>query len=104
MNNLEHQTGSRAINLLVRHLTLTGVNRQNQNAIINAIDNVFDVDSVQYDENAATLHLAYDVSLCELDGLEEMLIQHDVGISHEWLTCLEKGHYPFIDENIREHT
>jgi hypothetical protein len=104
MNKLEHQTGSCAINLLVRHLMLTGVNWQNLNAIINAIDNVFEVDSVQYDEKTATLHLTYDVSFCELDGLEEMLIQHDVGISHEWLTPLEKAHYPFMDENIREHT
>lgn len=104
MSDLEHRVGVKEVNLVVRHLKLEGVNETNRDAIVEAIDHTFGIDSVQYDDKTATLHLAYDATHCQLDGLEEMLIQLDADISHDWWTHFKEGYYQFVDENVRENS
>ena len=103
MSDLKHRVGVKEVNLVVRHLKLEGVNETNRDAIIEAIDHTFGIDSVQYDDKTATLHLAYDATNCELDGLEEMFIQFDIDISHDWWTRFKEGYYQFVDENVRNN-
>jgi len=103
MSDLDHRVGVREANLVVRHLKLEGVNETNRDAIVEAIDNTFGIDSVHYDDKTATLHLAYDATHCQLDGLEEMLIQHDADVSHDWWTHFKEGYYQFVDENVRNN-
>ena len=103
MSDLEHRVGVKEVNLVVRHLKLEGINSGNKDAIVEAIDHTFGIDSVQYDEKTATLHLAYDATHCSLDGLEEMLSQHNAEISHDWWTQFKEGYYQFVDENVRDN-
>tara|TARA_R110001606_G_scaffold128557_2_gene263122 strand:- start:3311 stop:3679 length:369 start_codon:yes stop_codon:yes gene_type:complete len=103
MSDLEHRVGVNEVNLVVRNLKLVGVNETNRDAIVEAIDHTYGIDSVQYDDKTATLHLAYDATHCQLDGLEEMLLQHGADISHDWWTHFKEGNYQFVDENVREN-
>ncbi|MFT6914228.1 MAG: hypothetical protein ACJAWL_000516 [Motiliproteus sp.] len=103
MSDLEHRAGVREASLVVRHLKLEGVNETNRDAIIEAIDHTFGIDSVQFDDKTATLHLAYDATHCKLDGLEEILLLEGAEVSHDWWTHFKEGYYQFVDENIRDN-
>lgn len=103
MSDLDHRVGVKEVNLVVRHLKVEGMDDGNKDAIVDAIDHTFGIDSVQYDQLTATLHLAYDATHCNLDGLEEMLLQHDAEISHDWWTRFKEGYYQFVDENVRDN-
>jgi len=54
MSDLVHRVGVKEVNSVVRDLKLEGVNETNRDAIVEAIDHTFGIDSVQYDDKTAT--------------------------------------------------
>lgn len=103
MSHSEHRVGVKEANLVVRHLKLEGVTADNQQQILDEIDVSYGVQSVSFDESAQTLHVAYDATHCELDGIEEILRHCGADIAHDWWTQLKEAHYQFVDDNVREN-
>jgi hypothetical protein len=95
---------SRAAKLYVlnRHLKLSNIDDAKISAIIKDIDAVFGVDAVSFEHQTQTLHIGYDATHCELDGLENIVKINGAEISHDWWTKFREGYYQFVDENIRE--
>jgi hypothetical protein len=103
MSNKHHRVGVNELNLVIRHLRLTGVTSDNIDLIIRDIDSTMGVDAVSFEESSNTLHVGYDATHCELDGIENVVRMHRADISDDWWTHFKEGYYQFVDENIREN-
>jgi hypothetical protein len=49
------------------------------------------------------LHIGYDATHCNLDGIETIIRAHGADISDDFWTKIKEGYYQFVDENIREN-
>jgi hypothetical protein len=103
MSDLDHRVGVSEANLVLRHLKLTNVDDAKINAIIRDIDATFGVDAVSFEDKKQTLHIGYDATHCDLDGIENIVKMNGGDISHDWWTNFKEGYYQFVDENIRDN-
>lgn len=103
MSDLDHRVGVTEANLVIRHLKLSGVNEDNVASMVQEIDVTFGIDAVSFENHTHTLHVGYDPTHCELDGIEGIIEAHGAGISKDWWTNLKEGYYQFVDENIRDN-
>lgn len=103
MSDLDHRVGVSEANLVVRHLKLVGISESNLETIISEIDGTFGIDAVSFEEAKKTLHIGYDATHCNLDGIETIIRQHGADISDDFWTKLKEGYYQFVDENIRDN-
>jgi hypothetical protein len=103
MSDLDHRVGVTEANLVVRHLKLFGVNEDNVGPIVREIDASFGIDAVSFEDNTRTLHIGYDATHCELDGIEGIIKGHGADISKDWWTNLKEGYYQFVDQNVRDN-
>jgi hypothetical protein len=103
MSNLEHRVGVSEANLVLRHLKLTNTDDAKIVDIISDIDATFGVDAVSFESKKQTLHVGYDATHCELDGIENIIKTHGADISHDWWSNFKEGYYQFVDENIRDN-
>lgn len=103
MSDFEHRVGVSEANLVLRHLKLTNVDDDKISAIIRDIDTTFGVDAVSFENKKQILHIGYDATHCELDGIENIVKINGGDISHDWWTNFKEGYYQFVDENIREN-
>ena len=103
MSDLDHRVGVSEANLVVRHLKLTGITDGNLLAIVAEIDGTFGIDAVSFEEAKNTLHIGYDATHCNLDGIETIIRAHGADMSDDFWTKMKEGYYQFVDENIREN-
>jgi hypothetical protein len=103
MTDLDHRVGVREINLVVRNLRLSNVTHDNINALIEEIDQLFGLDEVSFNKSKEMIHLAYDAANLNLDGIEEVIKKHGVGIHDDWWTHTKEGYYKFCDENVKDN-
>ena len=76
---------------VVHHLKLYRAKGDDvQKAIIDIV-NRFPFDLVSYDEQHSVLNLAYDASRHSEQGLEVILEEHQLHISHDWWTHTPDG-------------
>lgn len=103
MSNFDHRVGVNEVNLVVRHLKLVGITTHNLKPIIDEIDNTYGIDAVSFEEEKQTLHVGYDATHCELDGIESVIRKHGADISDDFWTKFKEGYYQFVDENVRDN-
>ena len=103
MSDFDHRVGVSEMNLVLRHLKLTNIDDDKINAIIFDIDASFGVDAVSFERAKQTLHVGYDATHCNLDGIENIIKINGADISHDWWTNFKEGYYQFVDENVREN-
>lgn len=103
MSDLEHRVGVKEANLVVRHLKLQGVTKDNLPLMLTEIDRLFGIDAVSYDDTTETIHLAYDATHCQLEGIEALMQQRGIDISHDWWTRFKEGYYRYVDTNVCEN-
>jgi len=103
MNKLKHRVGVTEENLVLRHLKLCNTDEAKISAIVRDIDATFGVDAVSFEQAKQTLHIGYDATHCELDGIENIIKINGADISHDWWTNFKEGYYQFVDENIRDN-
>jgi hypothetical protein len=103
MSNFDHKVGVNENNLVIRTLKLTGMNKSNTTTIITEINDTFGVDAVSYDESEVMLHLAYDATNVNLDGIEDILHKHSVDVSDNWWNHIKEDYYKFVDQNVKDN-
>lgn len=103
MNDKQHRAGVTEANLVVRHLKLEEKESLSIENLVSEIDEIMGLDSVSYDADTNTLHVAYDASKVCLDCIEEVLDKHKVSISHDWWTHFKEGYYRFVDDNVKDN-
>ncbi len=103
MSDLDHRVGVTEANLVVRHLKLVGISKGDLETIITEIDGTFGIDAVSFEEAQNTLHIGYDATHCNLDGIETIIRKHGADISDDFWTKMKEGYYKFVDENVREN-
>jgi hypothetical protein len=103
MSDLNHRVGVQEANLVVRHIKLENVNEKNIKTILAAIDQQFGIDNVNYDEHTSTLSVAYDVTHCSIDGIEEIIHRNNADIAHNWWSRFKESYYKFTEQNIKDN-
>lgn len=98
-----HRLGVSEVNLVVRHLKLEPLKQTKLQEAIAEIDKIYGLDAISFDEKSHVLNLAYDASRICLDGIEEVLKQHDVEVGHDWWTHFKEGYYKFVDQNVKDN-
>lgn len=103
MNDLAHRFGVKEENLVVRHLKLEGITQANKDEILDRIDHVIGIDSVSFDEESATLILAYDATHCDLALFQQLIQEQGADLSHTMWTRVKEGYYKYVDQNVKDN-
>ncbi|MCG9720942.1 cation transporter [Shewanella sp. Isolate7] len=103
MSDLDHRVGVREQNLVIRNLKLSNVTQDNCDALIAEIDDLFGIDEVSYNIRTGEIHLAYDATHIDLDGVEKVLKQHGADLHNDWWTHTKESYYKFVDQNIKDN-
>ena len=103
MSDLDHRVGVRENSLVVRNLKLSNVTSENIDALIEEIDQMFGLDEVSFNRKEEAIHLAYDAVNLDLDGIEEVIKKHGVGIHDDWWTHTKESYYKFCDQNVKDN-
>jgi|TARA_R110000751_G_scaffold58538_10_gene123446 hypothetical protein len=103
MSDLDHRVGVREINLVVRNLRLTKVTEENIDGLIAAIDQMFGLDEVSFNRKEQSIHLAYDATNLDLDGIENVIRNHGADIHNDWWTRTKDSYYKFCDQNVKDN-
>ena len=101
MSDFDHRVGVREMNLVVRNLKLRNITEENCDNLVKEIDEIFGIDEVSYNISAGEIHLAYDASNINLDGIEEVIRKHGADIHDDWWTHTKEGYYKFVDQNVK---
>jgi translation elongation factor EF-1beta len=97
MSDLDHRVGVTEANLVLRHLKLSNTNEAKICVIVRDIDATFGIDAVSFEQATQTLHIGYDATQCELEGIENIEKINGADISHDWWTNFKEGYYQFVD-------
>ena len=97
MSDLDHRVGVREANLVVRNLRLSNVYEANCEPLIEEIDKLFGIDEVSYNIKEGAIHLAYDATHIDLDGIEAIIRKHGADLHNDWWTHTKEGYYQFVD-------
>ena len=100
MSDLDHRVGVREANLVVR---LSNVYEANCEPLIEEIDKLFGIDEVSYNIKEGAIHLAYDATHIDLDGIEAIIRKHGADLHNDWWTHTKEGYYQFVDQNIKDN-
>lgn len=103
MSIKKHRLGVSEVNLVVHHLKLEPVDQARLQAAISEVDHLYGLDDISFDEKTHVLNLAYDASRICLDGIEELLKNHGVSVSHDWWSHFKEVYYKFVDENVKDN-
>lgn len=103
MSKKEHRLGVSEANLVVRHLKLESEGKQDMAMAIEKIDQLYGLNDISFDEKTHVLNLAYDASRLSIDGVENILKEHKVEISHDWWTQFKEGYYRYVDQNVKDN-
>lgn len=103
MSKNEHRFGVSEANLVVRRLKLEDPDRTRIDPAIDEINQIRGVDNIIFDPHSTVLNISYDASRICLDCIEEVLTKHDVVVSRDWWTRFKKGHYRFVDQNVKDN-
>ncbi|MBL4816606.1 MAG: cation transporter [Shewanella sp.] len=103
MTDLDHRFGVKEANLVVRYLKLEGITPENRDKLVSSIDLIIGIDSVSYDESAATLKMAYDASHCDLDLFERLIQAQGADLSPGIWTRVKEGFYKYVDQNVKDN-
>ncbi|QFU22775.1 cation transporter [Shewanella eurypsychrophilus] len=104
MSDLDHRGGVKEVNLVVRHLKLEGITAKNKQVILDKIDRIIGIDSVSFDEDTATLNLAYDATHCDLDLFQQLIQEEGADLSHSMWTRVKEGYYKYVDQNVKDNS
>jgi len=103
MSDLDHRVGVIEANLVVRNLRLSNVYEANCEPLIEEIDKLFGIDEVSYNIKEGAIHLAYDATHIDLDGIEAIIRKHGADLHNDWWTHTKEGYYQFVDQNIKDN-
>ena len=103
MNEKEHRLGVSEATLVVRHLKLIEMSEQVMADVVKEIDEIYGLDSVNYDYGSHTLHIAYDATRVCIDCIEKVLQKYEVQVAHDWWTHFKEGYYRFVDQNVKDN-
>ncbi|PCH97239.1 MAG: hypothetical protein COB83_03010 [Gammaproteobacteria bacterium] len=103
MSDFDHKVGVSEANLVIRTLKLTGMNESNNEVILTEINATFGVDAVSYNKEDKMLHLAYDATNINLDGIEDILRKYDADVSGSWWNHIKEDYYKFVDQNVKDN-
>ncbi|WP_065978802.1 cation transporter (plasmid) [Pseudoalteromonas lipolytica] len=103
MSDLEHRVGVKEANLVVRNLRLCKVTDENCDALIEEIDRLFGIDEVSYNIRENVIHLAYDATHLNLEGIETVIRKHGADLHNDWWTHTKESYYQFVDQNIKDN-
>ncbi len=104
MHKDKHRAGVSESSLVVRHLKLEHVTKENISALITDIDQLYGLDAVTFDEKTQVINLAYDAARLSIDGIEELFKKHGLHISHDVWTRFKNNYYSFIDQNVHDNS
>ena len=99
----EHRLGVSDANLVKRKLKLKPGNSGILYQAIEEIDHLYGIDSISFDERKRMLNMAYDATRLCIDGIENILGKHSIEIDQGWWNRFKKGHYRFVDQNIKDN-
>jgi hypothetical protein len=103
MNTEKHRPGVSEVNLVVRHLKLENATPQKVLSASEEIEQIYGLDAISFDQKTQVINLAYDASQIMIDGIEYVLKQHGMEISHDWWTRFKEGYYRFVDQNVKDN-
>lgn len=103
MNKLAHRPGVSETDLVTRKLRLQPSSLQQIDAAIEAIDSMFGLDCIEFDQQTAELHLAYDASHLGLDAIEQVLQEYGIRTGQSFWLRLRYGYYRYVDQNIKDN-
>ena len=103
MTDFDHRVGVREMNLVVRNLKLRNVTEKNCDDLVKEIDEIFGIDEVSYNINSGEIHLAYDASNINFDGIEGVIRNHGADIHDDWWTHTKEVYYKFVDQNVKDN-
>ncbi len=79
------------------------VTEENSDALVSEIDKVFGIDEVSYNIKNGEIHLAYDATHIDLDGIEEVIRKHGADLHDDWWTHTKESYYKFVDQNVKDN-
>ena len=100
MSDLEHRVGVKEANLVVRNLRLCKVTDENCDALIEEIDRLFGIDEVSYNIREKVIHLAYDATHLNLEGIETVIRKHSADLHNDWWTHTKESYYKKVTTNL----
>jgi hypothetical protein len=103
MSDFNHRVGVSEDNLVIRTLKLTKITGQNKNNILAKIDEAFGIDAVSFDDEKHELHLAYDATHINLDGIEEIIRSFEADVADSWWNHIKEDYYKFVDQNVKDN-
>ncbi|PHR80954.1 MAG: hypothetical protein COA59_16785 [Colwellia sp.] len=103
MTDFDHRVGVKEINLVIRTLKLSGITDVNKMMILTEIDKKFGIDAVSFEDETHELHLAYDASNINLEGIENIIKKHDADVADTWWNHVKEDYYKFVDQNVKDN-
>jgi len=103
MTDFDHRVGVKEANLVIRTLKLSGINGLNKVNILGEIDESFGIDAVSFDDSENMLHLAYDATNINLDGIEDIIRKYDADIEDSFWNHVKEEYYKFVDQNVKDN-
>ncbi|KEA62282.1 hypothetical protein ADIMK_3572 [Marinobacterium lacunae] len=103
MSDLDHRPGVKEANLVTRTLKLTTRDETDIAALVDEIERIFGMDSVNYDAATAILSCAYDATHCSVDRVEAVINKHGAGFANNWWNRTKRGYYRFVDQNMKDN-
>jgi hypothetical protein len=101
MTDKEHRLGVDEVTLVTRHLKLVQASLAAIPAAIKEIDHIYGLDAICFDEKSQVLTISYDAVHTGIESIEDILVKHEISVSHDWWTHFKEGYYRFGDENVR---
>lgn len=103
MSQKERRLGVSESNLVTRTLKLQSGDADALRLAIAEIDELFGLERITCDTDKRRLSMAYDASRLCIDQIEAILARHAIEISNGWWNRFKKGHYRFVDQNVKDN-
>ncbi|GAA0792047.1 hypothetical protein GCM10009109_21830 [Marinobacterium sediminicola] len=103
MGDFEHKPGVKEVNLVSRKMRLVDVKAQAENALVEAVRQLFGMDRVVFDAPNATLYFDYDATHCSLDKVEGVIRNMGAKFDTGWWSRFKRSYYRFVDQNMKDN-
>lgn len=90
------------VNLVVHHLKLNRTNEADLQSALTEISTCYPCDKVCFDVQQQILHLAYDTSKLNEEGIRALLLKHHIEVNHDWWTHSRPGYDDLVAKGKAE--
>lgn len=90
------------VNLVVHHLKLNRTNEADIQSALTEISTCYPCDKVCFDAQQQILHLAYDTSKLNEEGIRALLLKHNIDVNHDWWTHSRPGYDDLVAKDKAE--